>query len=94
MNLIYSNAREIKHLRIFLSLKKMTDSASLIAYNFYEHKDPEQLLAEGLSEKIDIKVVEAKEDSTTYSIGGLWTAIHFTPKGKKASVTIRPVLKA
>ena len=72
----------------------MTDAASLIAYNFYEHKDPEQLLAEGISEKISIRVTEAKDESTTYDIGGLWTAIHFTPKGKKASVTIRPVLKA
>lgn len=71
----------------------MTDATSLIAYNFYEHKDPEKLLAEGISEKIPIKLVEAKEDQTTYDIGGAWTAIHFTPKGKKASVTIRPVLK-
>jgi hypothetical protein len=88
MNRIY------RDLHIFLFVKKMTDTASLIAYNFYEHKDPEQLLAEGLAEKISIKVVEAKEESTTYDIAGLWTAIHFTPKGKKASVTIRPVLKA
>ena len=72
----------------------MTDTASLIAYNFYEHKDPEKLLAEGNEAKMPIRVVEAKEESTTYDIGGLWTAIHFTPKGKKASVTIRPVLKA
>jgi hypothetical protein len=88
MNRIY------RDLHIFLFLNKMTDAASLIAYNFYEHKDPEKLLGEGLAEKISIKVVEAKEESTTYDIGGLWTAIHFTPKGKKASVTIRPVLKA
>ena len=72
----------------------MTDTASLIAYNFYEHKDPEKLLAEGNEAKMPIKVVETKEEQTTYDIGGLWTAIHFTPKGKKASVTIRPVLKA
>ena len=71
----------------------MTDTASLIAYNFYEHKDPEKLLAEGNEAKMPIKVVETKEEQTTYDIGGLWTAIHFTPKGKKASVTIRPVLK-
>jgi hypothetical protein len=71
----------------------MTDTASLIAYNFYEHKDPEKLLAEGNEANMPIKVVEAKEEQTTYDIGGLWTAIHFTPKGKKASVTIRPVLK-
>ena len=72
----------------------MTDTASLIAYNFYEHKNPEQLLAEGNAENVSIKVVEVKEESTTYDIGGAWTAVHFTPKGKKASVTIRPILKA
>ena len=72
----------------------MTDTASLIAYNFYEHKNPEQLLAEGNAENVSIKVVEVKEESTTYDIGGAWTAVHFTPKEKKASVTIRPILKA
>jgi hypothetical protein len=88
MNRIYTD------LHIFLFVKKMTDTAAIIAYNFYEHKDPEKLLAEGNAEKVTIKLVEAKEEQTTYDIGGAWTAIHFTPKGKKASVTIRPVLKA
>ena len=68
----------------------MTDAASLIAYNFYEHKDPEQLLGEGLSEKITIKVVEAKDESTTYDIGGLWTAIHFTPRERRHPLQSAP----
>lgn len=72
----------------------MADIAAIVAYNFYEHKDPEKLLAEGNAEKVTIKVVEAREESTIYDIGGAWTAVHFTPKGKKASVTIRPILKA
>jgi hypothetical protein len=69
-------------------------AAATVAYNFYEHKDPEKLLAEGLAASVSVKLIEAKETSQTYDIGGEWTAIHFTPVGKKSSVTIRPILKA
>ena len=72
----------------------MTDTAAIIAYNFYEHKDAEKLLAEANAEGVSVKLVETKEGQTTYDIGGAWTAILFTPTGKKASVTIRPILKA
>lgn len=73
----------------------MSDSTSAtVAYNFYEHKDTEKLIAEGLATNISVKLVEVKEASQTYDIGGEWTAILFTPVGKKSSVTIRPILKA
>lgn len=72
----------------------MSDVAANIAYNFYEHKNPETLLAEGLAEKVAVKLVEVKEGSQTYTIGDAWTAILFTPVGKKPAVTIRPILPA
>ena len=72
----------------------MSDVAANIAYNFYEHKNPETLLAEGLAENVSVKLVEVKEGSQTYDIGGAWTAVLFTPVGKKPAVTIRPILPA
>lgn len=73
----------------------MSDPASAtVAYNFYEHKDPEKLLAEGLATSVSVQLTEVKDTSQTYTIGGEWTAILFTPVGKKPSVTIRPILKA
>lgn len=69
-------------------------AAATVAYNFYEHKTTETLLSEGLAMNVSVKLVEAKDTSQTYDIGGEWTAILFTPAGKKPSVTIRPILKA
>jgi hypothetical protein len=70
----------------------MSDLAAVVAYNFYEHKDPKKLLAEGLTENVSVKLVEVKDTSQTYVIGDSWTAILFTPVGKKHAVTIRPIL--
>lgn len=72
----------------------MSDSATTVAYNFYEHKDPEKLLAEGLASNVSVKLIEVKEGSQTYDVGGEWSAVLFTPVGKKPAVTIRPILKA
>ena len=73
----------------------MADKAAEIAYNFYEHKDPEKLLVEGNAENVSIKLVDVKDGvQQTYDIGGTWIAVLYTPAGKKSAVTIRPVLKA
>ncbi len=78
----------------FLVQRQMADIATTLAYNFYEHKTPEILLAEGVAERVSVKLIETKEGSQTYEIGGTWTAILFTPVGKKPAVTIRPILTA
>jgi hypothetical protein len=73
----------------------MGDKAAVIAYNFYEHKDPEQLLAEANAENVRVQLTEVKEGvSQTYDIGGEWVAVLYTPAGKKHAVTIRPVLRS
>ena len=72
----------------------MSDSAAIVAYNFYEHKDIEKLLAEGIEMKVSVKLVEVKDTTQTYDIGGSWVAVLYTPVGKKHAVTIRPVLTA
>jgi hypothetical protein len=73
----------------------MTDKAAIVAYNFYEHKDPEKLLGEGNAENVSVRLVDVKEGvQQTYDIGGEWIAVLYTPAGKKPAVTIRPVLKA
>lgn len=72
----------------------MSDSAAIVAYNFYEHKDTEKLLAEGIEMKVSVKLVEVKDTTQTYDIGGSWVAVLYTPVGKKHAVTIRPVLTA
>jgi hypothetical protein len=72
----------------------MADTAAVIAYNFYEHKNVEKLMEEAKAEKIEVKVVETKEGVTTYDVGGAWTAVLYTPSGKKPAVTIRPILPA
>lgn len=73
----------------------MADKAAVIAYNFYEHKDTEKLLAEAHTENVSVKLTEVKDGvSQTYDIGGEWVAVLYTPTGKKSAVTIRPVLRA
>lgn len=73
----------------------MADKAAVIAYNFYEHKDPEKLLAEANAEGVIVRLTEVKEGvSQTYDVGGEWVAVLFTPAGKKPAVTIRPVLRS
>jgi hypothetical protein len=73
----------------------MADKAAVIAYNFYEHKNPETLLSEALAENVSVKLIEVKEGvQQTYDIGGAWIAVLYTPAGKKHAVTIRPVLSA
>jgi hypothetical protein len=72
----------------------MTDTAAVIAYNFYETKDPAKLLAEAAAEKVAVEVIESKDGSTSYKIGDSWLAVIYTPVGKKPAVTIRPILTA
>ena len=73
----------------------MADKAAVVAYNFYEHKDTEKLLAEALAENVSVKLTEVKDGvQQTYDIGGEWVAVLYTPAGKKSAVTIRPVLRA
>lgn len=72
----------------------MAESPATIAYNFYEHKDVEKLLSDGIASNVSVKLIETKETSQTYDVGGEWIAVLFTPVGKKPSVTIRPILKA
>jgi hypothetical protein len=84
----------LRHLGVFSGSNKMADNATTVAYNFYEHKDTEKLLAEGLAANVSVSLVDSKEGQKTYDVGGEWTAVLFTPVGKKAAVTIRPILKA
>jgi hypothetical protein len=73
----------------------MADKAAIVAYNFYEHKDPEKLLAEANAENVSVKLVEVKDDvQQTYDVGGEWIAVLYTPAGKKPAVSIRPVLRS
>lgn len=73
----------------------MADAAAVIAYNFYEHKNPEMLLSEALAKNVSVKLTEVKEGAEqTYDIGGAWVAVLYTPAGKKHAVTIRPVLSS
>jgi hypothetical protein len=73
----------------------MADKATAVAYNFYEHKDPEKLLIEANAENVRVKLIEVQDGvQQTYDVGGEWIAVLYTPAGKKRAVTIRPVLKA
>lgn len=73
----------------------MSDKATTVAYNFYEHKDPEKLLAEANTEGVSVKLTEVKDGvQQTYDIGGQWVAVLYTPAGKKTAVSIRPVLRS
>ena len=65
-----------------------------IAHDFYEHKDEEKLIADGMKIGVPVKLEEATETSKTYTIGNTWTAIIYRKPGKPVAVTLRPILKA
>ena len=71
----------------------MTEAAAMdVAHDFYEHKDEERLLADGIKYNVSIRLTEATDTSKTYVIGSTWTAIIYRKPGKPVAVTLRPIL--
>jgi hypothetical protein len=72
----------------------MEAAAMDIAHDFYEHKDEEKLLADGLRLNVSVKLTDVTETSKTYVVGDTWTIIIYRKPGKPVAVTLRPYAPA
>lgn len=64
-----------------------------IAMNFYEEKNVEVFLAEAKEKGVIVEIYNEKKDEyVDYIVGGVVHVVRFEKPGKKATVTIRPIL--
>jgi hypothetical protein len=69
------------------------DVAMEVAMNFYEEKNVEKFLAEAKERGVTVIIHEEKKDEfVDYNVGGVVHVVWFCKPGKKAAVTIRPIV--